>query len=148
MRRWLRSKLRWLQRHVNDIDEAICHDTANLMREARLRAMEAGLPDVAKLLQCPVELLAPSAAMEYLSAALASLPDTRLLSVPQVARRYGVSPAKVRGWITSGQLTATNTGKRRARYRVTPEALAEFDARGVAKVEPRRQRVACRVNRY
>lgn len=147
LRRWLKSQIRWLQYHIDDYDEAICADSAAILRSAKRKAMRAGLPDVAGMLACSVELLAPSAAEQYLSAALAAMPDTRLSSVPQVARRYGVSPAKVRSWIASGQLRATNTGKQRARYRVTPEALAEFDARGVVKIE-RRRKLDVTVRRY
>lgn len=144
-RRWLQAQIRWCR--AQETDEAVCADCAGIMRMARHKALDAGLADVAELLRCQVDRLGPLATMEYLSAAIAAMPDSGLMSVPQVARRYGVSPVKVRGWITSGQLRATNTGKRRTRYRITLDALAEFDARGVA-VPARRAKRRHAIERY
>jgi hypothetical protein len=47
-----------------------------------------------------------------------------------VARRYRVSVAKVRGWISRGELSAINVAAvlcGPARLVVTPEALADFE---------------------
>jgi excisionase family DNA binding protein len=52
------------------------------------------------------------------------------LTVEDVARRYRVSPDKVRAWISAGELRAINTAARRCarpRFVVTAEALAEFE---------------------
>jgi excisionase family DNA binding protein len=52
------------------------------------------------------------------------------LTVAQLAKRYRVSPSKVRGWIERGELPAINTANRRCarpRYVVTMEAVAAFE---------------------
>jgi hypothetical protein len=52
------------------------------------------------------------------------------LTVADVAKRYRVSPEKVRGWITRGELLALNTADAKCtkpRYVVTPEALEAFE---------------------
>ncbi len=57
-------------------------------------------------------------------------PPTTGLTVDDVARRYRVSPDKVRAWINAGELRATNTAAElcgRPRWVVTPEALAAFE---------------------
>lgn len=59
------------------------------------------------------------------------MPD-RALSPPAVAERLGVSPAKILNWIDSGELKAINVAAssrgQRPRWRITPEALAAFEA--------------------
>ncbi|MCA9189021.1 MAG: helix-turn-helix domain-containing protein [Pirellulaceae bacterium] len=58
-------------------------------------------------------------------------------SPPEVARRYGVAADKVRQWITRGELTAVNVGDAtRPRWRVSPEALADFEAARAATPPP------------
>jgi excisionase family DNA binding protein len=65
-------------------------------------------------------------------------PQSEMLTPPQVARRYGVSPDTVRGWIASGDLRAVSVGKgSRARYRVPVDALEEFAAKRPARVAPK-----------
>ena len=54
------------------------------------------------------------------------------LTVADVARRYRVSPDKVRAWIRSGELACVNTAAvlcARPRYVVLPDALAAFERR-------------------
>jgi hypothetical protein len=56
----------------------------------------------------------------------------------EIARRYRVSPDKVRAWIVRGELAAINTAPQlcgRPRWVVTPEALATFE-RGRAAGAP------------
>jgi len=51
---------------------------------------------------------------------------------PQIAKRLGIEPAKVIGWIRRGELRAVNVADQtggRARWRVSQKALAEFMAR-------------------
>lgn len=68
------------------------------------------------------------------------------LTVADVARRYRVSPDKVRAWIDRGELKAINTAAvlcGKPRWVITPESLAEFeDARrgGPEPKPPRRRR--------
>src|SRR5262249_46462412 len=53
-------------------------------------------------------------------------------TVRDVARRYRVSPDKVRSWIKKGELLAINTSSTRCgrpRFVVTIEALAMFESR-------------------
>ncbi len=67
-------------------------------------------------------------------------------TVRDVARRYRVSPDKVRAWIARGELRAVNTSTAlcgRPRWVVSPDALAEFERRragGPPPPKPRRQR--------
>jgi transposase len=68
------------------------------------------------------------------------------LTVSEVARRYRVSPDKVRAWVARGELAAVNTASvlcARPRWVIRPEALAEFERRragGPAPKPPRRRR--------
>jgi hypothetical protein len=70
---------------------------------------------------------------------LASVPTpplTSQLTPPAVAKRYRVSPDTVRLWIKDGKLAANNPAQpgMRPRYRITEQALADFDnARGIVK---------------
>jgi excisionase family DNA binding protein len=72
------------------------------------------------------------------------------LTVAEVARRYRVSPDKVRMWIKRGELSAINTAAvrcARPRFVVPPEALREFERKRAAAPpqkppRPRRQRAA------
>lgn len=62
------------------------------------------------------------------------------LTPPQIARRYGVKPAKVLGWIASGELVAVNLADGpggRPRWRVSPEALADFERRRSSRPTPK-----------
>jgi excisionase family DNA binding protein len=65
-------------------------------------------------------------------------------TVKDVARRYRVSPDKVRAWIARGELRAVNTSTRSGgkRWVITVESLEEFERRrdGSPLPRPRRQR--------
>lgn len=57
---------------------------------------------------------------------------TPFLTPPQVARRFGCKPETVLGWIRNGELAALNLARRgtlRPRYRISPQALADFELR-------------------
>jgi hypothetical protein len=82
-------------------------------------------------------------------------PPARGLTVAEVARRYRVSPDKVRLWIKKGELRAINTASAlctKPRFVVVAEALAEFERRrqaaAPAKPAPRRRRPAETVDYY
>jgi transposase len=70
------------------------------------------------------------------------------LTVSDVARRYRVSPDKVRLWISRGELDAVNTASvlcGRPRYVVLPDALVVFERRragGPPPKPPRRRKTA------
>jgi len=52
------------------------------------------------------------------------------LTVSQLAKRYHVSPDKIRNWIRKGELRALNVASRlcgRPRFVVTADSLAEFE---------------------
>lgn len=74
----------------------------------------------------------------------------RGLTVEDLAKRFRVSPDKVRGWIRSGKLRAfdRSDGGGRPKWVVTPEALAEFErgrtSRGPEPKPARRKRTAGR----
>lgn len=58
------------------------------------------------------------------------------LTVPQLAKRYRVSPDKIRNWIRRGELRAVNVASRlcgRPRFVVTPDALADFEKKRAAQ---------------
>ncbi len=70
----------------------------------------------------------------------------RGLTVADVAALYRVSPAKVRHWISTGELAAVNTAARlsgRPRWVIREEALVAFEKRragGQPTRQPRRRR--------
>jgi excisionase family DNA binding protein len=67
----------------------------------------------------------------------ADAPPAAGLTVAEVARRYRVSPDKVRAWVARGELAAVNTGThRRPRLVVLPHQLAEFERRRSATPTP------------
>jgi hypothetical protein len=75
----------------------------------------------------------------------ASVP--RGLTVRDVARRYRVSPKRVRAWIRRGELAALNTADVRSpkpRFVVTPEALERFERGRQAAAPPPKARRARR----
>ena len=54
----------------------------------------------------------------------------RYLTPPEVAQRLGISIKKILHWIETAELRAVNTATRRTgrpRWKITPEALAEFE---------------------
>jgi len=61
---------------------------------------------------------------------------------PEVAKKLRVSPDKVRAWIERGELAAFNVADRvggRPRWRIEPEALAEFQRRRASLTNNRRR---------
>jgi hypothetical protein len=72
---------------------------------------------------------------------------TPYLTPPEVAARYGVDANKVVAWIRSGQLRAINTATKaggRPRYRISPAAVALFEAARTTVPQPK---IACRRRR-
>jgi hypothetical protein len=151
-RRWLTAEIAWLQRHEPYQDDLqLAQDSADLIDEARRIAVNVGLPEAAKLCRSD-SLISLVSAQEVLSACLAAIkpqarrsevPSDPRLTPPQVAKRYGVNPDTVRSWIASNELRAVNVaapGSTRPRYRVEPEALAEFDLRRQTREKAPRQR--------
>lgn len=65
----------------------------------------------------------------------------RCLSVCQLAKRWAVSPKKIRAMIRRGALQAIDLGFARRQLRITPEAVQEAESRmAVRKPTPRRRR--------
>ncbi len=63
----------------------------------------------------------------------------RYYTPPELADMLRVKPATVRAWIRSGELSAFNVAQRsarRPRFRISSEALAQFEARRNAKPLP------------
>jgi transposase len=85
---------------------------------------------------------------------LASLTEIDLsphrgMTVADVARRYRVSPERVRRWIARGELVGINTRDVRCgrpRWVITLEALADFESRRQAKSPPKKARQKKRTN--
>jgi hypothetical protein len=68
-----------------------------------------------------------------------TIAPTAGLTVADAARRYRVSPDKVRAWIARGELAAVNTSATlcgRPRYVVLPEHLAAFEGKRAAAPRP------------
>jgi len=67
-----------------------------------------------------------------------------MLTPPQVAKQLGVNPDKVRAWIASGELKATNVvlrhGLSRPRYRIAEADLEVFKQARAAQPAPRKTR--------
>jgi hypothetical protein len=64
---------------------------------------------------------------------------SRGLTVRDVAKRYRVSPDKVRAWIRRGELAALNTADAaspKPRFIIVPESLERFE-RGRSAAEPK-----------
>lgn len=61
-------------------------------------------------------------------------------TVKDLCQRFGVREHTVLAWIRSGELKAINVGrepgKKKPRWRVTPEALAAFEAARTATPDP------------
>ena len=80
-----------------------------------------------------------------------------MLTVEDVADRYGVSGATVLGWIRAGELRAVNVSRsrhsRKPRWRVSTTALEAFEAGRSATAEPpapkgRRKKPGCVIEFY
>ena len=62
------------------------------------------------------------------------------ITPPQYAARLGVKPAKILGFISSGLLAAIDIagpGAMRPRYRISPDAIAQFERRRSAGPLPK-----------
>ena len=67
------------------------------------------------------------------------------ITPPQLAERYAINVDKVLGWIRSGELAAINVAAKpngRPRWRITAEAVIEFEQRRSSKppITPTRRR--------
>lgn len=65
------------------------------------------------------------------------------VSPPQLAKRYGVEPAKVLCWIRSGELRAVNVATRpngRPRFKIAEADVLVFENRRSGKPDPKPQR--------
>ena len=65
---------------------------------------------------------------------------SRYLSPPEIARQRGVDVKKIIAWIHTGELRAVNfatTTSGRPRWKISPEALAAFEAARSAGPQPR-----------
>ncbi len=77
----------------------------------------------------------------------------RWLTPPQFAETVAVSPETVIGWIRSGELQAVNvgSGSKRPRYRISPEAIEQWQRKRLVVPPPkptRRQKPAASYTRF
>jgi hypothetical protein len=124
-----------------------------------LAAIDNALPRCAKSRRQKCDSIVKHSACAAVCALLPSQPTPRsrcamnetinasraTFGVPDVCERYRVSEATVLHWIHSGQLRALNVGRtpgaRRPRWRITAQALEEFEAaRSAAPPAPRQRR--------
>jgi predicted site-specific integrase-resolvase len=55
--------------------------------------------------------------------------EKHFYTAPELAKRWRVSPVKVRSWIKSGQLESFNTSDAdKTRFRISEEAVQKFEA--------------------
>lgn len=142
-RRWLLNQLRFVD-HI-DAHPAPSFQHAEELRqiidEAQRRAATSGLPSAVEACQIRLGPITPDYARAILAKCLKEVGTEgelaveqvgASLTVPEVAKDLQVARDKVYDWIRSGRLVATNVNKPGARpsYRVTPEALADFKAKG------------------
>ena len=121
-RKWLESKIQWLQdfpseeRNPDDhihaqgfIEEAYEHAIALRLPEAA-EACRKG-PTTIRLIEC-----------------LNAIPESKtVLTPPEIAELLGTAPETVVGWIKSGQLKGSNLATdHRPRYVVQPDDLSKF----------------------
>jgi transposase len=69
---------------------------------------------------------------------MSTLSDAETLTPPEVARILRVSSEKVIGWLLAGELEGFDAATKRGgrpRYRITREALADFQRRRSAAVD-------------
>jgi excisionase family DNA binding protein len=97
--------------------------------EAALAALELASQNLIGLFRSLEKRLAASCTTRAARRKRPKGESMAMLTPPQVAKQLGVSPDKVRGWISSGELHATDVaavGSRRPRNRISKENLAEF----------------------
>ena len=125
-KRWLKATIRdWDD--DRDIDRA--DETVEAIHEAGKRAIDLGLPDIARRCQqVTTTMLALPAARVVLCECLTMLPKSESLTPPQVAKMLKVNPDKVLNWIRAGKLHAVNVTAKpggRPRYRI---AMGDVEA--------------------
>ncbi|WP_428308171.1 helix-turn-helix domain-containing protein [Lacipirellula sp.] len=103
---------------------AIVGEVSDLMaRAGHGELVRAPVPDV--------DVTAAKCYVAHCIAATAEKPtEPDALTPPEVAKRLGVTPETVIGWIKSGQLKASNVGKgvAKPRYKIQPANLERFMA--------------------
>lgn len=106
---------------------------ADIVRELKIRTLEAGFTELSLSLPIEKEKYAVSAAAQLRRVLheLEGCPapvDGALLTVQQAADLAGVGVDTLLGWIHSKQLRAVNVGKglQRGRYRIQASDLQEF----------------------
>jgi hypothetical protein len=106
-------------------------ELATIIRREAKRQLAKGNAHAAQY--CAVEHLSPRRARQAIAEMIAGQrePVALPLTVPDAAKRLKVSPAKLRGWIKSGRIAATNVNRPSVRpsYRITPEAIRELETR-------------------
>jgi hypothetical protein len=64
------------------------------------------------------------------------MPDLRCISPPELAKEWGIDPSTILAHIRAGRLRAFSTsppGTKRPRWKIPPEAVAEFEATHAAQ---------------
>lgn len=141
-RQWVRRATDELTAKIdNEPDKETYFQVAKVIRRAKRHAFTLGLFGLAdklpeRMAKSPIDgLLRLRECARY----RIGRKSRAQLTPPQVAKRYGVNPDTVRGWIINGDLRATNiakAGSTRPQYRIAPEALAEFDRKRIASMIP------------
>jgi len=97
--------------------------------ETTLAALELAGHELTRLFRSLAEWMAASSTTRAAQRKTPKGQPSGILTPPQVAEKLGVSADKVRGWISRGELNATDVaaeGSSRPRFRISPEDLAEF----------------------
>jgi excisionase family DNA binding protein len=131
---WLRSQIRWLQAHEPYADDLQLHyDAAGIIREARRRAVAAGLPDAGRLCRTG-EALELTKAQEILAACLAALPKRKQpkdgpLTIKQAAKRFNIARRTLYRLCQDGEVKCSRLGAGRGTIRINPPDLERYLAK-------------------
>jgi excisionase family DNA binding protein len=142
----MKAYLKWLRQRMNrlgeicdylDIEPTMVQDVyieaGGIAQEAGERAAKLGLPELHAESVALKGVAEPDAVWTFLAKCIRTceqgMPKTDLLTVAAVAKRLGVKSTKVLGWISAGELKATNVAKTpgtKRKYKVEPTELEAF----------------------
>lgn len=128
---WFDRVQAWIE-HPAGIDEQEFYDCADLLNEASMIARKLGAGHLADTRR---GMIAHEDLLDVLGRMLAWCKegdDSEDFTTTRLAQKLKVSPDKVRHWIGSGELRATNVakaGSSRPKYRISPSELEAFQRR-------------------
>lgn len=126
---WVKAQLSQLDT-LTDFGPIEAEDLRETIREAESLAAINGLPEAVQACQIREGGIGIGLARRILAACLegSQTPEPlAMLTPPQLAKEWHISPDKVLGWIRSGELKARNVSQgNRPRYLIDRETLESF----------------------